>query len=62
MGKQRSVLFTDPQFLWLSTEASRLGITVSDVIRRMVDDSRSIDMHRRKIGDRLLPPEAFSDA
>ncbi len=62
VSKQRSIVLTDPQAEWLSAEAVRLGITGSDVVRRIIDDARSLDTHRRKIGERLLPAEAFSDA
>lgn len=37
---QRSVNFTPVQLKWLETRAKELGITVSDVIRRMIDEKR----------------------
>jgi hypothetical protein len=40
VAKQRSIVLTDPQDSWLSAEAVRLGISVSDVIRRLIDDVR----------------------
>jgi hypothetical protein len=35
-----AVILTLPQIEWLRREASALGITVSDVIRRIVDERR----------------------
>lgn len=37
---RRNVLFTAPQDEWLETEARRLGISVSDLLRRIVDERR----------------------
>jgi hypothetical protein len=37
---QRSIVFTKPQFAWLKAEAKRLGISFSEVIRRIVDKER----------------------
>lgn len=37
---QRSIVFTEPQMKWLQKKSRELGITVSDVIRRMVDENR----------------------
>lgn len=34
------VSLTEPQIVFLKSEASRLGITVSDLIRRIVDQYR----------------------
>ena len=34
---RQSVTLTEPQFAFLKAEAERLGITVSDLIRRIVD-------------------------
>jgi hypothetical protein len=62
VAKQRSIVLTDPQDSWLSAEAVRLGITVSDVIRRLIDEFRSADEHRRKIGNGLRPAAAFPNA
>lgn len=33
--------FTDPQIAYLQAEAKRLGISVSDLIRRIIDQHRS---------------------
>jgi hypothetical protein len=40
MGTRRSVLLTDPQTAFLNAEAARLGITVADLIRRIIDQHR----------------------
>ena len=32
--------FTQPQYDWLREEAERLGISVSDLLRRIVDERR----------------------
>jgi hypothetical protein len=44
MGTRRSVVLTGPQAAFLQGEATRLGITVADLIRRI------IDQHREAIG------------
>jgi hypothetical protein len=38
--KRQSVTLTEPQARFLEVEAERLGITVSDLIRRIVDTYR----------------------
>jgi hypothetical protein len=38
--KRRSIVFTAVQFAFLEQEAARLGITVSDLIRRIIDQYR----------------------
>ena len=43
---RRSVNFTDPQLVWLRAESARLGITVSDLVRRVVDRERERDRER----------------
>jgi hypothetical protein len=37
---KRSTFFTEPQHAFLEMEAARLGITVSDLLRRIVDEYR----------------------
>lgn len=37
---QRSVVFTKPQWAWVEKEAKRLGVSFSEVIRRIVDKER----------------------
>lgn len=34
------VLLTEPQEIWLRAEAARLGISVSELIRRILDAAR----------------------
>lgn len=40
MSIRQSVVFTEPQLKWLQKRAKELGITVSDLIRRLVDEAR----------------------
>lgn len=37
---QRSIVFTAPQMKWLKAEAKRVGVSLSEVIRRIVDTNR----------------------
>ena len=37
---QQSIRLTEPQKEFLAAEAQRLGITVSDLIRRIIDEHR----------------------
>jgi predicted DNA-binding ribbon-helix-helix protein len=37
---RQTVTFTKPQYDWLKAEAERLGISVSDLIRRLIDEGR----------------------
>lgn len=37
---QRSIVFTAPQMKWLQSRAKELGITVAELIRRIVDEKR----------------------
>jgi hypothetical protein len=37
---RQSITLTEPQIAYLKAEAARLGITVSDLIRRIVDQHR----------------------
>jgi hypothetical protein len=39
--QQRSVVFTKPQLAFLKEEAKRLGVSIAEVIRRIVDEYRS---------------------
>jgi len=43
MHKQM-VSLTEPQIEWLKAESARLGLSVSDLIRRIVDE------HRERVG------------
>jgi len=38
--KKRMISFTDPQEAFLKREAKKLGISVSDLVRRIVDQYR----------------------
>ena len=40
MSFKQSVILTEPQMKWLQKEADRLGIGVSELIRRIVDERR----------------------
>lgn len=40
MKRRRSFFLTEPQRIYLEAEAARLGITISDLIRRIVDRYR----------------------
>ena len=44
---RRTVQFTQPQISYLREEADRLGITVSDLIRRIIDQFRGKKNARR---------------
>lgn len=37
---RRSMDFTEPQMKFLKAEAKRLGISVPDVVRRLIDSAR----------------------
>ena len=37
---KRMISFTDPQVGYLQREADRLGISVADLVRRIVDEHR----------------------
>ena len=39
-AKRRSITLTAPQLAFLQKEAERLGITVSDLVRRIIDSYR----------------------
>lgn len=38
--KSKLISFTDPQAAFLTTEATRLGISVADLVRRIIDAHR----------------------
>lgn len=40
MGQRQSITFTVPQEEYLGTEAARLGISISELVRRIVDAYR----------------------
>lgn len=37
-----TVVLTDPQLAWLRTEAGHLGISVNELIRRIIDKARGV--------------------
>ena len=40
LGPRLTITFTDPQLAWLRAEAKRLGISVGELHRRIVDTVR----------------------
>lgn len=40
MSTRLTVSFTDPQMAFLKKEAKRLGVTVAEIIRRLIDEYR----------------------
>lgn len=42
-GIQRGIVFTALQMKWLEKRAKELGITISEVVRRIVDEKREND-------------------
>lgn len=40
---QRSIVFTAPQMKWIKERAKKLGISVSEVLRRIIDEKREND-------------------
>jgi len=37
---QRSIVFTAPQMKWLQKRRKELGVSISEVIRRIIDEKR----------------------
>lgn len=37
---KRVISFTEPQLEWLEAEAKRLGISVPELVRRLIDQAR----------------------
>jgi len=44
-SRRQTVTFSGPQYEWLQVEAQRLGITVSDLVRRLIDEARERKQH-----------------
>jgi len=40
MTHRQTIAFTDPQAAYLKAEAERLGISVADLVRRIIDQHR----------------------
>lgn len=38
--RRRSVVFSEPQAVYLEKESERLGISVGELVRRIIDESR----------------------
>ena len=38
---KRSIDFTDPQMKWLAHRAKELGITIAELVRRIIDEKRN---------------------
>lgn len=47
---KRSISFSEPLDEWLKSEAARLGISLADVVRRKLDESRE-RQETEKTGD-----------
>jgi hypothetical protein len=39
--QQISIAFTAPQLKWLHAEARRLGLSIAELLRRLVDEHRA---------------------
>ena len=47
--KKRLISFSDPQYEWLQTEAGRLGLPVSELVRRAVDACRGVTTDEKDV-------------
>jgi hypothetical protein len=45
---RRSVVFSKPQKIYLECEAGRLGISIGELIRRIIDNVRSANAQAMK--------------
>jgi hypothetical protein len=54
---ERTIKFTEPQWAWLDSESARLGITVSDLVRRTIDEKRERVVLHETIRPARLNPE-----
>jgi hypothetical protein len=45
---KRVVSFSQPQLEWLEAEAKRLGISVPELVRRLIDQARGSKSHVTK--------------
>ena len=49
MGMTKQMIsFTDPQMAYLKKEAKRLGISVAELVRRIIDAHKDIDKLTRR--------------
>ena len=46
MSIRQTVSFTDAQMKWLRKRAERLGITVADAVRRLIDEERQLEWRK----------------
>ncbi len=42
---KRVISFTQPQLEWLEAEAKRLGISIPELVRRLIDQARNGNPH-----------------
>ncbi len=42
---KRVISFTQPQLEWLESEAKRLGISIPELVRRLIDQARNGKSH-----------------
>ena len=40
MVRKKSIDFTEPQFQWLTREAKRMGVSIAELVRRLIDNAR----------------------
>jgi hypothetical protein len=60
--QKRMVSFSDPQYDYLVEEAARLGIPVSELVRRIIDKWRELnDAKEADEGDEAPSDEAQGD-
>jgi hypothetical protein len=45
---KRVISFSQPQLEWLETEAKRLGISIPELVRRLIDQARGNKLHVTK--------------
>ena len=54
---KRVISFTDPQDDWLIKESDRLGISVAELVRRIIDLYREPQLKHENVQIQALPPE-----
>lgn len=45
---QKTIQFTEPQLKWLEDKSAEIGITVAELLRRIVDDYRGVSIAQCK--------------
>lgn len=48
MNHKQMVTFTTPQIAYLKEEAEKLGISVSDLVRRIIDEHRTMPKQAKR--------------